>query len=358
MKKFLFTFSLLFYFFVSFCQIPIYYENCETTGYNWRATFSGPNTSYISGFSSSSDNPANVALYVSSNTSILHQGSGNAGSGPERVIISLPTVTLNPNVANCFKMKFASIGFNPSVNSGAGVDNQDYLRLNVSYNGSNTFSPEIQVNGGNNNVWTFNTTNSIYRTAQGSLSNYAQVIGNEYSSLTLELPLGTSQVAFEIDLSLNAAGETWLIEDMQILSSCYSPLPIELLYFQGNYVNNQVELEWATITETNNDFFEIISSDDLKNESLVIKIQGVGNSTNINHYYYVDFNPKKFYKLCQVDYNGQKECFDWISINKLLKEEKIVKIFDVFGRITTYQKNNLIFIVNDKGEIKKLFIMD
>lgn len=316
----------------------------------------GPNTSYITGFSSSIDSPPNSPLFVSSNTSIIHQGVGNAGSGPERVIISLPAVNLNPNVANCFKMKFASIGLNPSLNSGAGVDNQDNLRLNVSYNGSSTFSPEIQVNGGSNNVWPYNTGNNIYRTAQGSLSNYAQVIGSEYSSLTLELPLGTYQVAFEIDLSLNAVGETWLIDNMEIIGSCYSPLPIELLYFIGDFSNGNVQLNWTTASETNNDYFTIYESNDLIQISEIAKVNGFGNSNFPIDYNYIDLTPAKYYKLCQTDYDGTSECFDWISIRNLSEKAPNYRIYDVFGRESNIDHDGILIFVDDKGEAKKIII--
>jgi hypothetical protein len=339
-----------------YAQTPIYYENCETTGYNWRATFSGPNTSYITGYSSNLDLPANSPFFFSFNTSIIHQGAGSAGSGPERVIISLPAVNLNPNIANCFKMKFASIGLNPSLNSGAGVDNQDNLRLNVSYNGSSTFSPEIQVNGGSNNVWPYNTTNNIYRTAQGSLSNYAQVIGSEYSSLTLELPLGTYQVAFEIDLGLNAAGETWLIDDMEIVGSCYSPLPIELLYFIGNQIDDSVYLNWTTASETNNDYFTLYESNDLVKIDEIVKINGFGNSNFPIEYKYIDLSPAKYYRLCQTDYDGRSECFDWISIMNFKKDSESYRIYDVFGRRSSIDHDGVLIFVDDKGKAKKIII--
>lgn len=355
--------KLLFLFFCIFlhinyakCQNTIYLDNCETTGFNWQAVFSGPNTSYVSGNSSLADNPANSPFFSSANRGIMHQGIGNSGSGPERIIISLPIVNINPNVANCFKMKFASIGINPTVNTGAGVDNQDYLRLNVSYNGSATYSPEIQVNGGNNNTWQFNTPYLIYRTAQGSLSNYAQVVGSEYSGMVLEIPVGTSQVGFEIDLSLNAAGETWIIDDMQIVGSCYSPLPVELIYFGAMIKEGGAELTWKTATEVNNDFFEIFSSDEFGFVSYVGRVPGNGTTSMVNSYVFFDTIPKKYYRICQVDFNGNRECFGWVVTNVIEKKTNKFKIYDIYGRECESERNGVNFIIDEYGKAKKIII--
>lgn len=355
---FIFLFLLLFLFSPTKVnsQTVIYLDNCETSGFNWQAIFSGPNTSYVSGTSSQSDIPANSPFFSSPNRGIMHQGAGNAGSGPERVTITLPTVNISPSVANCFKMKFASIGINPTINTGAGIDNQDYLRLNVSYNGSAVYSPEIQVNGGNNNTWSFSSTNTIYRTAQGSLSNYAQVIGNEYSGMILEIPLGTSQVGFEIDLSLNAAGETWIIDDMQIVGSCYSPLPVELIYFNATFHQDKVKLNWKTASETSNDFFDVFSSDDLNSIFYVGRINGNGNSSVINSYSFIDLYPKKFYMLCQVDFNGRKECFGWIATDNLGQKNLNSKIYDIYGRECKSQGKGINFIIDEFGKAKKNII--
>ena len=298
----------------SFAQTILYQDNCELTGYNWRATWTSPNVSYVTGTSAATDLPANSPLYVSSNRSIMFQGVGNPGSGPERATISLPPVSINPAVANCFKMRIASIAINPTQNSGAGLDNQDNLRITVSYNGSATYSPEIQVNGGSDINWGYNAPGVIYRTAQGSLSNYAQVLGSEYSFITLELPVGTSLVAFEIDVGANASGETWLIDDFQLVGNCYSALPVLLTDYSCLLVNDNMIVKWTTLSETNNDFFIIEASNDLINIQEIGRVVGNGNSTDRINYYFTHYTPMNYYRLSQIDYDGKITRYNWIYV--------------------------------------------
>ncbi len=97
-----------------------------------------------------------------------------------------------------------------------------------------------------------------------------------------------------------------------------SPLPVELLNFEAQVVNNEyVQLDWATATEINNDGFELMRSADGVNFERIAWIEGNGNSTEINEYTYDDHSVGKgftyYYQLKQVDYDGQSELFDVVS---------------------------------------------
>ena len=86
-----------------------------------------------------------------------------------------------------------------------------------------------------------------------------------------------------------ADAEKYRIDNLKVsCSSCITPLPIELLYFTGEYnVNNGFdELKWLTASESNNDRFEIYSSIDGEYWNFVGQVDGAGNSTeNISYYY-------------------------------------------------------------------------
>ncbi len=92
------------------------------------------------------------------------------------------------------------------------------------------------------------------------------------------------------------------------IDSTNSPLPIELLYFNAKLKNNQVYLNWATASETNNDFFTIERSTDINSWEAIATINGQGNSTEVNHYSVIDKNPlsgTSYYRLKQTDYDGK-----------------------------------------------------
>jgi hypothetical protein len=97
-----------------------------------------------------------------------------------------------------------------------------------------------------------------------------------------------------------------------------SPLPVELLGFEANAIDNQyIKLDWATATEINNDGFELRRSTDGVNFERIAWIGGNGNSSVVNEYVYNDYEVNKgvtyYYQLKQVDYDGEFELFDVVS---------------------------------------------
>ena len=149
-----------------------------------------------------------------------------------------------------------------------------------------------------------------------------------------------------------------------------NPLPIDLLSFDVRKEDQSVRIDWSTASETNNDYFIIERTDDFNTIEVVQTIQGAGNSNEVLNYYIYDNKPlngTSYYRLTQVDYDGQKEVFDWKSVNfnnnsepKLsvfpnpskagkatisltnMKGETEFKIFDVAGRIIYNKTLNLV----------------
>ncbi len=110
---------------------------------------------------------------------------------------------------------------------------------------------------------------------------------------------------------------------------CPAILPIHLLSFDGAKKNLNVVLNWKTTNEQNKSHFEVERS---SNGSDFIKIGIVNASTNniiTNHTYsFTDINlpnaNKIFYKLKQVDINGQFKYSNIIIIASKLKENEII----------------------------------
>jgi hypothetical protein len=87
-----------------------------------------------------------------------------------------------------------------------------------------------------------------------------------------------------------------------------STLPIELLSFEVEKENDQVNVAWVTGSEINNDYFEVYASaDGIVWESIAV-VNGAGNSFIVNKYSTIDNDIKgytvKYYKLKQVDFDG------------------------------------------------------
>jgi hypothetical protein len=95
-------------------------------------------------------------------------------------------------------------------------------------------------------------------------------------------------------------------------------LPIELISFTANLKNDVVHLDWSTASEINNEYFEIERSQNGQEWQVVATQKGAGNSTQILYYTDEDLQPLNgvsYYRLKQVDFDGQFAVSDVIKIN-------------------------------------------
>ena len=90
------------------------------------------------------------------------------------------------------------------------------------------------------------------------------------------------------------------------------PLPVELVSFTANVIDDYVQLNWSTASEINNKGFEILRKEISENgeESdweQIGFVDGNGTSTKIQNYSFIDkdiFKGKYVYKLKQIDFDG------------------------------------------------------
>ena len=140
-----------------------------------------------------------------------------------------------------------------------------------------------------------------------------------------------------------------------------NPLPIQLLSFVAKCTNNTVDINWSTATETNNDYFTLERSMDATNWEFVTKVAGAGNSNSVLNYIVKDISPVNgisYYRLKQIDYNGQTETFSPVAVNcseetsqvsvsyypnpftseviteisNSVSESAVINVYDIFGR--------------------------
>ena len=96
-----------------------------------------------------------------------------------------------------------------------------------------------------------------------------------------------------------------------------STLPVELLSLEAYGNDNHIMVEWATATELNNSGFEILRSTDGENFENIAWLDGNGTSSDINIYAFKDYNflpnIRYYYRLKQIDFNGEYEYSDIVS---------------------------------------------
>ncbi|MFT3748272.1 MAG: T9SS type A sorting domain-containing protein [Agriterribacter sp.] len=97
-------------------------------------------------------------------------------------------------------------------------------------------------------------------------------------------------------------------------------LPIKLVSFNGKVIENgNIQLNWLTADEFNNDFFKLEKSKDSFSFIEISHIDGRSNSLNGNAYSFIDDKPYEginYYRLSQTDMNGKKTYFPVLSITR------------------------------------------
>ncbi|MGV3638757.1 MAG: hypothetical protein ACO1NQ_14035 [Flavobacteriales bacterium] len=86
-----------------------------------------------------------------------------------------------------------------------------------------------------------------------------------------------------------------------------TPLPVELIAFEGAVDGAQNRLWWSTATETENDRFEVERSADGATFEWLADVQAAGNSNHVTNYALMDTHPLNglnYYRLMQVDTDG------------------------------------------------------
>ena len=106
------------------------------------------------------------------------------------------------------------------------------------------------------------------------------------------------------------------------------PLPIELLSFTAEPEGETVLCKWITASETNNDYFEVLRSDDgIEFKSLgIVNGFGAGTSTTNRSYKFVDNDECtsiRYYQLKQVDIDSRFSLSNVVAVNCNTKENEI-----------------------------------
>ncbi|MDQ3048276.1 MAG: T9SS type A sorting domain-containing protein [Bacteroidota bacterium] len=119
-------------------------------------------------------------------------------------------------------------------------------------------------------------------------------------------------------------------------STAINPLPIELLSFEAHLNVNQVDLKWATSSETNNDFYTIEKSRDGQSFEFVTQVDGAGNSTSYIEYFDIDRSPYQgvsYYRLKQTDFNGKFSYSSIVPVEYNTNTESDISIFPNPGEV-------------------------
>ncbi|REK06929.1 MAG: T9SS C-terminal target domain-containing protein [Bacteroidetes bacterium] len=202
---------------------------------------------------------------------------------------------------------------NPSSNS-AGVAENDVIdrywkivasgitaNVTLTYMGSeNTLAPEVR-----GNVMAIQSWNG---------SGWNAPAGSGF---------GTSTGTGTVTVSNTSSFSNWIVRANN------GVLPIELGKFDAQFKDPNVHVSWVTVSEVNNNYFDVERSNDGRNFTSIQRIQGAGNSTSMIHYTYKDESPlsgRSFYRLKQTDFDGKFSYSDSRSVINSKMPEKLLNL--------------------------------
>ena len=239
------------------------------------------------------------------------------------------------------------------------LDNEYYSFESITYDFSLwaevSVEISIQSNIRNGDMFAF----YYYDNATASWAGFD--ISNLTGIYTVTVPVTTTMFSF--DLNTNSNGNIngkYAHADYIIISDPSVPLPIELLYFEGEKQDNTNVLNWATASEANTDYFDIEWSRDAYTWDVVGTLAAAGNS-NMNLYYsFIEPCPLpiiNYYRLVQYDWDGHFEIIDPIVIDNRQQEKRIVKYVSMSGQeIDPTSTTGLVLGILEDGTTIKVYL--
>lgn len=139
--------------------------------------------------------------------------------------------------------------------------------------------------------------------------------------------------------------------------------PVTLSYFNGNFRDDNVLLEWATESEDNNSHFEIEKSTDGRNWVLHEIVEGSGSTLARKTYSLIDSKPlmgMNYYRLKQVDFDGK---FEYSPIVNVEVKETAISIYPnpVVDRLTVNLGSELsgdLLVFDVRGQVVDQLVVE
>jgi len=119
-------------------------------------------------------------------------------------------------------------------------------------------------------------------------------------------------------------------------------LPVELGSFTGKKISIGAQLNWSTAAEKDNAYFEVLRASENGVFKAIDRVDGKGNSNVYSNYQFVDNNPlsgNNYYKLKQVDRNGDSKEYGPVIVNFDLAGSKLAAFVSAGHLLLNYEAN-------------------
>lgn len=322
------------------------------------------------------ENFDNTSSLVTSSGATTFDTPGESGTCDNNTIYDVSNNAATPsNITNCLNFEVGSVfvlnhrlgtvaadGEELEVLSYTATNNNAIsFRGNFATFGSNTNpdnSIDVQYSTDNGSTYTNAFTLTGANTAGGS-----RYLASDGSStvpykdfITKGFPIGSGLNGQTIKVKLifhkvDNNNDGIAFDEFCLEGSVATVLPVKLLKFNAKAKGKDVYLDWATLTEINNDFFTIEKSEDARNFKPIGILKGAGNSYDKISYDFIDYNNSSkilYYRLKQTDFNGE---YSYSKIN-------VVDLRDEKQNEWSFYPNPANDVLNLKGNIEQIELYD
>ena len=191
--------------------------------------------------------------------------------------------------------------------------------------------------------------------------NVTDLTENEYGDsyvAPLTVTAGQIYIILVDNFTSNNSGYTMSFGGTAVLGCIPVNLPVELIDFDGYNDGIDNVLRWKTASEKDNDYFILHQSENGIDWNYVGVVNGAGTSSNVIKYEHKHSKYRKelnYYKLSQVDFNGNREEFKIISIDNSIKSKEVLRVVNYLGQDVSSDYEGLrIILFTDGTSIKKI----
>jgi hypothetical protein len=175
---------------------------------------------------------------------------------------------------------------------------------------------------------------AVGTTGTGGDTDLSEPASGNGQVATINATTGDTYILVIDEWSPNATGSGFDLNFTGTATLDCSVLPVELAEFNVEYYSDEhvAYLSWKTLSEINNDRFEIERSTDGVNFETIHEVKGAGTTTLETNYIVTDVDPiigMNYYRLKQIDINGLYR----------YSEVKSLNILDDFYDILTFSPN-------------------
>lgn len=187
---------------------------------------------------------------------------------------------------------------NLGVSNASTAGTQVYSTVNYATNTTYLVILKYTINQAGNDqldFWVKSSGVPVDETAAGTPDGTQNTLTGQDTVNAVALRQGSSSTSVAV-----------IVDGIRISTAWSGVLPVELTSFTANHINGNVELQWKTATEKNNNGFDVERKSANSEFVKVGFVKGKGTTTDLSVYSFTDKNIKEnySYRLKQIDFDG------------------------------------------------------